>query len=133
MSDVSTKEQMTLVIRYVNKKGCVIEWFLGIAHVTDTCSLSLKEAIEKILSRHELSVARIRGQGYDGASNMRGEFNGLKSLFLKDNSSAYYVHCFAHQLQLVLVSVAKNDPDVASLFTMISRLVQMVHNLWFDF
>ena len=90
--DVSTKEQMALVIRYVNKKGCVIERFLGIAHVTDTCSLSLKEAIEKILSRHELSVARIRSQGYDGASNMRGEFNGVKSLFLKDNSSAYYVY-----------------------------------------
>ncbi|XP_076950751.1 uncharacterized protein LOC143623804 [Bidens hawaiensis] len=33
--------------------------------------------------------AAVRGQGYDGASNMAGEFNGLKALVLKDNSSAY--------------------------------------------
>ncbi|XP_076952997.1 uncharacterized protein LOC143626965 [Bidens hawaiensis] len=26
----------------------------------------------------------VRGQGYDGASNMRGEFNGLKALILKE-------------------------------------------------
>ncbi|QHO38993.1 Zinc finger MYM-type protein [Arachis hypogaea] len=36
------------------------------------------------------------GQGYDGASNMRGEWNGLQALFLKDSPQAYYVHCFAH-------------------------------------
>lgn len=41
---------------------------------------------------------QIRGQGYDGASNMRGEFNGLKAMILRDNPSAHYVHCFAHQL-----------------------------------
>ena len=36
-----------------------------------------------------------RGQGYDGASNMRRAWNGLKTLFLKDCPYAYYVHCFA--------------------------------------
>ncbi|XLU31147.1 hypothetical protein S245_067213, partial [Arachis hypogaea] len=30
------------------------------------------------------------GQGYDGASNMRGEWNGLQALFLKDSPQAYY-------------------------------------------
>ncbi|GKB46942.1 zinc finger MYM-type protein 1-like protein, partial [Tanacetum coccineum] len=45
------------------------------------------------------SLKELRGQGYDGASNMRGEFNGLKALILKENESTYYVHCFAHQLQ----------------------------------
>lgn len=106
--------------------GYVIERFLGVVHVTNTTSLSLKGAIESKLANHKLSVSQIRGQGYDGASNMRGEFNGLKSLILMDNNTAYYVHCFAHQLQLVLVAVAKNDPDVASLFTMIGSLVNVV-------
>lgn len=124
--DASCKEQMALVLRYVNKEGYVIERFLGIIHVTDTCSLSLKEALESLLATHELSMSRIRGQGYDGASNMRGEFNGLKSLVLNDNKSAFYVHCFAHQLQLVLVAVAKNHVDIALLFTMLIRLVNAV-------
>lgn len=124
--DASTKEQMALVLRYLNKKGYVIERFLGIVHVTSTSSLSLKASIDSLLKIHRLSVSQIRGQGYDGASNMRGEFNGLKSLILKDNSSAYYVHCFAHQLQLVLVVVAKNHVDIALLFTMIGKLVNVV-------
>jgi hypothetical protein len=44
---------------------------------------------------------------------MRGEFNGLKAKILEENRSAYYVHCFAHQLQLVTVAVSKNNDDIA--------------------
>ncbi|XP_060181359.1 uncharacterized protein LOC132610969 [Lycium barbarum] len=105
--DVSHKEQMALVLRYVNKEGKVIERFLGLVHVKDTSAKSLKEVIYSLLLDHSLSRSQIRGQGYDGASNMQGEINGLKTLILKDNSSAYCVHCFAHQLQLTLVAVAK--------------------------
>jgi hypothetical protein len=96
--DTSIKEQMAVVLRYVDKKGNVTKQFLGIVHVTDTTALSLKVAIESLFSKHGLSLSRLRGQGYDGASNMQGEFNGLKALILRKNESAYYVHCFAHQL-----------------------------------
>ncbi|XP_057791104.1 uncharacterized protein LOC131008229 [Salvia miltiorrhiza] len=106
--DVSVKEQMGVVIRYVDKNGCVIERFLGLVHVSDTASTSLEMGIDSLFSTHGLSVSSLRGQGYDGASNMRGEFNGLKSLILKRTPSAYYVHYFAHQLQLTIVAVAKN-------------------------
>ncbi|XP_041995705.1 uncharacterized protein LOC121745823 [Salvia splendens] len=41
--DVSLKEQMGVVLRYVNSEGYVIERFLGIVHVTDTCSRSLDQ------------------------------------------------------------------------------------------
>ncbi|XP_071725269.1 uncharacterized protein [Rutidosis leptorrhynchoides] len=75
--DVSNKEQMAIVLRYVNKEGCIVERFLGIVHVTDTTSLSLKSAVEGFLAKFSLSTSRIRGQGYDGASNMRGEFNDV--------------------------------------------------------
>ena len=104
--DISIKEQMAIVLRYVNKNGCVIERFVGIEHVTSTTSLSLKDAIDRLFSRHGLSISRLRGQGYDGASNMQGEFNGLKTLILKENPYAFYIHCFAHQIQLALVAVA---------------------------
>jgi hypothetical protein len=35
-----------------------------------------------VLSDHSLAIARIRGQGYDRASNMRGEFNGVQKLIV---------------------------------------------------
>jgi len=47
---------------------------------------------------------------------MRGELNGLKTFILNENSFAYYVHCFAHQLQLTLVAVAKNHIQIATFF-----------------
>ncbi|XP_077239725.1 uncharacterized protein LOC143880628 [Tasmannia lanceolata] len=106
--DVSSKEQMAIVIRYIDKLGHVVERLLGITHVPNTTVTFLKEEIEALLAKHKLSISRLRGQGYGGASNMQGEFNGLKALILKENEYAYYVHCFAHQLQLALeIQLAK--------------------------
>ncbi|PKU73046.1 hypothetical protein MA16_Dca019249 [Dendrobium catenatum] len=107
-SDVSTKEQLAVAVRYVDSLGQVVERFIGIKHVASTNAVALKEAMEDILAKHSLSIHRIRGQGYDRASNMHGEFHGLKALILNDNPHAFYIHCFAHQLQLCLVVVAKN-------------------------
>ena len=76
--------------------------------------MSLKQTLDKLFSRHGLSMSRLRGQDYDGASNMQGEYNGLKSLILKENECAYYIHCFAHQLQLAFVGLGKNHIDVQS-------------------
>ncbi|CAL8117288.1 unnamed protein product [Prunus armeniaca] len=62
---------MAVVFRYVDKNGDVIERFVGIQHVSDTTSNSLKEAIDTLFSREELSISMLRGQGYDRASNMK--------------------------------------------------------------
>jgi hypothetical protein len=47
--------------------------------VDNTTSLSLKKAIEDFLVINGLTMTQIRGQGYDGASNMKGEAKGLKT------------------------------------------------------
>ncbi|XP_078178591.1 uncharacterized protein LOC144572793 [Carex rostrata] len=124
--DVSVKEQMAVVIRFVNKGGYVVERFLGIVHVPNTTSLQLKTALESLFGKYGLTFSRLRGQGYDGASNMRGEFNGLKTLIMRENGSAYYVHCFAHQLQLTLVAVAKKHNKVWRLFQIVSTILNVV-------
>ncbi|XP_047953108.1 zinc finger MYM-type protein 1-like [Salvia hispanica] len=121
--DCSVKEQMAIVIRYVNKNGEIIERFLSLVHVKETTSRCLKEAIDFVFSKLGLSLSRLRGQGYDGASNMRGEFNGLKALILKENPSAWYVHCFAHQLQLVCVAVCKANRHVSDFFGYLTPIV----------
>ncbi|CAN1192849.1 Zinc finger MYM-type protein 1, partial [Linum perenne] len=60
--DVSMKEQMGVVLRYVDGKGYVIERFLGISHVRDTKAVSLKTAIESMLMKNGLSISTGRGQ-----------------------------------------------------------------------
>ncbi|CAN0876386.1 Zinc finger MYM-type protein 1 [Linum grandiflorum] len=124
--DVSVKEQMSVVLRYLNGNGCVVERFLGISHVSDTKAVSLKNAIESMLTKHGLSISRVRGQGYDGASNMKGEINGLKTLILEESPYAYYVHCFAHRLQLALVAVAQNHDDVNLFFFIVGTVTNLV-------
>jgi hypothetical protein len=121
--DSSNKEQLAIVLRYVNAKGCVKECFVGIVHVPDTTSNALLQAVEGTLAKLGLSFDRLRGQGYDGASNMKGEYNGLKALVLERAPTAYYVHCFAHQLQLILVAVAKNHLQLATFFSVVSNIV----------
>ncbi|KAK4407923.1 hypothetical protein Sango_0373300 [Sesamum angolense] len=46
--DKSIKEQMAVIVRFVNKKGQVIERFLGVESVSDTSASSLKVALEEV-------------------------------------------------------------------------------------
>ena len=125
-SDVSHKEQLALCLRFVDKLGRPREHFVGVVHVDDTTSLSLKEAIESLLVSHGLTLTSIRGQEYDGASNMKGDIKGLKTLIMQESPSAYYVHCFAHQLQLVLVAVAKDNTDCVWFLEQVTLLLNIV-------
>ena len=124
--DILVKEQMALVLCYVNKKGIIVERFFGMIHVASTTTLSFKYAIECLLCEHNLSLSKLRGQGYDGASNMQGDINGLKTLILKENKLAFYVHCFAHQLHMTFVAVAKNHINIVELFYVVNNLVTVV-------
>ena len=125
-SDMSHREQLVVCLRYVDKLGRVCERFLGVIHVPGTTSLQLKTAIQSLLASHQLTLTQVRGQGYDGASNMKGEVKGLKTLIMKESPAAYYVHCFAHQLQLVLVAVAKGGVGCQTFFGQVSRLLNIV-------
>ncbi|WVZ91399.1 hypothetical protein U9M48_037579 [Paspalum notatum var. saurae] len=124
--DESKKEQMALVVRFVDKDGFVREHFLDLIHVNDTYSATLKHELCSVLSFHNLDVKNIRGQGYDGASNMRGEWNSLQAKFLEDCPYAYYVHCFVHQLQLALVGASKEVPEVYNFFEHLATVVNTV-------
>ncbi|KAH9783053.1 TTF-type domain-containing protein [Citrus sinensis] len=104
--DISTKEQMAIVLRYVDKRGHMVERFIGIEHVIDTKAISLKASLDTVFARHGLSMSSMRGQGYDGAT--------------------YYIHCFAHQLQLALVSVAKKHQEVNDLFSLVAKVINIV-------
>ena len=102
------QEKMIIILRFVNNHGILIERFFTIKNVSDTTSSNLENKISNVLVHHDLQVKKLRGQGYNGASKMCGAWNGLQALFFRDCLYAYYVHCFAHRLQLTLVSAAKD-------------------------
>jgi hypothetical protein len=57
---------------------------------------------------------------------MKGGIKGLKTLITKESPSAFYIHCFAHQLQLVLVVVAKGNTECKAFFDQVSLLLNIV-------
>ncbi|XP_057532053.1 uncharacterized protein LOC130810115 [Amaranthus tricolor] len=82
--------------------------------------------VKHLVRKLSLSPSHIRGQGYDGASNMRGHINGLRTLIQKDYSFAHYVHYFAHQLQLTLVKVAHKHVDVQRLIDLTNLVLNTI-------
>ncbi|KAL1309523.1 hypothetical protein AAHE18_17G184000 [Arachis hypogaea] len=124
--DESKKEQMAIVLRFVDVDGFVRERFFDLVHVSDTNALILKKELVSLLSIYNLQIENIRGQGYDGASNMRGEWNGLQALFLNDCRQAYYVHYFAHRLQLALVAASRKVLQIHEFFTQLTAIVNIV-------
>ena len=47
---------------------------------------------------------------------MRGEQNGLQASIFQECPYVYYIHCFAHQLQLALVASTRWVVDVRAFF-----------------
>ena len=115
---------MAIVLRFVDKNGFVRERFFGLVHISDIAALTLKKGI--YFAKHQLDIQNIRGQGYDGASNIRGEWNGLQALVSNDCSYAYYIHCFAHRLQFALVAVSKEVIFVHQFFTNLNIVINFV-------
>jgi hypothetical protein len=107
--DESMREQMAIVLRFVDKDGFIQKCFFDIVQVKDTSALTLKDKISDVLSQNYLDIQSICGQGYDSASNMRGEWKELQTLFLNECSCAYYVHCFTHQLQLASCCISRGN------------------------
>jgi len=56
---------------------------------------------------------------------MRGEWNGLQALFLNDCPYAYYVHCFAHRLQLALVAASREVIPIHQFFSKLTFIVNI--------
>ncbi|XP_071717874.1 uncharacterized protein [Rutidosis leptorrhynchoides] len=106
---------MAIVVRFVDREGYVKDRFLDLVHVKDTSALTLRNEILSSLSFHNLDVQDIRGQGYDGASNMRGEWNGLKASILKKNVLMPIMFTCHDQLQDAQISEIAHSVEIGEL------------------
>jgi hypothetical protein len=75
--DVACHEQVSLVIRYVDAKFNVYEKFVGFERTATMTGEALAELLIKWLNKLNLKLENLVGQCYDGASNMRGEYQGV--------------------------------------------------------
>lgn len=63
---------------------------------------TLLKIVLDVFTRFELNIKKLRGQCYDGASNMSGHKKGLQAKIREIEPRALFVHCNAHNLNLVV-------------------------------
>ena len=78
--------------------------FVDFIEVERITGEALATAILNHLAKWKLPITHLRGQCYNGASNMSGARAGCKSIVMKESPKATYVHCAAHRLNLAVVS-----------------------------
>ena len=99
-TDESNKEQMVVCFRWVDNQFVVHEDFVGLYHLDSTDAHTIVTMIKDVLVRMNLSMHRVRGQCYDGASNMSGHRSGVAARIKVDEPKAIYTHCYGHALNL---------------------------------
>ena len=136
--DVSSKEQISFVLRYLYD-GMIFEEFIAIHPATSGLTAdALSESILKAVGDLGVKIKDCDGQGYDGASVMSGQVNGVSTI-ISENAApmACYIHCFNHRLNLVIVDSLKNVPNADDFLILLQKLYAFVsgsavHIKWVD-
>lgn len=135
--DLGKKEQVSLVLRYYYN-GTVHESFLNFQQAESLDAAGLSSMIIKCLEKYGLEYrTNLVGQGYDGAAVMSGRHSGVSKRIQDEAKYAFYVHCTAHCLNLVLVDSVKSVPEADTFFAVLQRLYTFisgsyVHKRWLE-
>ena len=124
--DISNKEQVSIVLRFVDDKCDIREEFLDFRAVERITGEVLAHEIKEVLIMYGLVFHDCRGQGYDGATNMSGT-NGVQGRLAAENFKATYVHCNSHILNLCIVEACKL-PLIRNMNSTITESAYFFHN-----
>ncbi|KAJ8376205.1 hypothetical protein SKAU_G00067850 [Synaphobranchus kaupii] len=79
MTDITGKEQFSCNIQFADANLQVHNVFLGFYNAPDTTAEMLFLCVKDVLIRLNLSMERLQGYCFDGASNMSGRFKGVQA------------------------------------------------------
>ena len=100
-ADTSNKENLSLVLRYVDSSKNIREEFVGFRLCGDeTIGNAIRVLIINLVRDLGLTMDNCRGQSYDGAGNMAGRYVGASTLIQHQFPKAIYVHCMNHRFNL---------------------------------
>jgi hypothetical protein len=107
-------EDLAVGIRYLAAgKVKPSERCIGILPLTEQNAPAILKAILSVLNDTGVGTDRLIAQTYDGASVMSGSTGGVQTLLCeKLERHVPYVHCFSHQLHLIVVGMLAGQNDI---------------------
>ena len=135
-TDIAEKSQVVVTYRYL-RGSKPVERFWSFFNPDDLTSETLSNLLQNEL--HPLigeNPQKLVAQTYDGAAVLSGVNRGVQARIKEVYNNAYFVHCYAHQLNLILQRAASQNRNVRIFFaslvgnpTFFSRTSQRVSAL----
>ncbi|XP_063039724.1 uncharacterized protein LOC134434959 [Engraulis encrasicolus] len=121
--DPTGRENISIVLRYINGLLEPTERLLTIATLDEGDAATLTDCIIGELTKAGLSPHKIISQVYDGASLMSGKHGGVQKLLQRKLCREIpYVHCFNHQLHLVITHALSGEQLLVDFFNACNML-----------
>lgn len=116
--DVTVSDICSIIIRYVSIEPIpkVNEHVLSILSAKESTGKALFKLVKNSLLKNNIDVKMCVGSSTDGASNMRGQYQGFSAWLTKESPQQLHVWCYAHKLNLVLIDIASITSQAISLF-----------------
>ncbi len=125
-TDCSNSEQVVICCRWVDSSLEAHEEFMGLYQVGSTKASALVHVIKDFLLRSNLSISKLRGQCYDGASSMCGSKNGVATQIAKEEPRALYTHCYGHSLNLACSDTIKQSKIIRNSLDSVLEITKLV-------
>ncbi|KAM3877134.1 uncharacterized protein ACN63O_013827 [Diretmus argenteus] len=125
--DPTGQENISVVVRYVDENYGVSERLLVMYTSEKGDAETLTDVIIYELKKAGLSPNKILSQVYDGASLMSGRHGGVQKLLQKKlDRDIPYIHCFNHQLHLVVIHAMSCEAAVEDFFSVCNMLYKFI-------
>ncbi|KAF0712026.1 zinc finger MYM-type protein 1-like [Aphis craccivora] len=134
--DISKIDQQSHIFRYVNvmydKENKPVdigihESFIGF-EVMEGQTSEMEQQLYNYFEKNKIDIKKLRGVGFDGAANMSGVYSGLQARIKHTQPLALYVHCAAHNLNLVINDSVKNINEIQNFYEKLECLYLYFEN-----
>ena len=119
-TDISCKSQFVIIVRYV-KDFEPVKRFLKFVELQDRTANGLTQALKENLDSLNLK-SKLVAQAYNDATVMRDYINGVQVQIKKFFPHPRYIHCYAHQLNLIIKKMASCNKRVKRFFSSLNRI-----------
>ena len=114
-------EHMPLCLCFVDEECNIREDFVTFVKLQRVTASEITKAIVGSIEGLGLSLADLRGQGYDGAATMSGQKSGVQKQIRDIQPKAVYTHCAGHSLNLAILNSC-SIPPLANCISQIKSL-----------